>query len=187
MINLVEFTSQVRFKLIIQAYKPWLKKNEICLDVGCGDGIISENLIRHFNIKITGCDILSYLIKDIPFVYMNKKNKLPFPNNKFDVCLFNDILHHMRKADQIKILKEGIRVAKKVIIFEDKPTLLGKIADILVNFMHNHNMDVPLTFRDIPDWEKVFKNLRVNYEVCKLPKSLLYPFSHIAFCLTKSS
>jgi len=187
MVNIVEITSKIRLRLIIQAYKSWLKKNENCLDVGCGDGIISENLIRHFNNQITGCDILSYLVKDIPFVYMNKKDKLPFPNNKFDVCLFNDVLHHMGKEDQIKVLKEALRVAKRVLIFEDKPTLLGKTADILANLMHNRNMNVPLTFRGISEWEEVFKNLGVNYKIIELPKPLFYPFSQIAFCLTKST
>lgn len=185
MSNLVEITSKIRLKLIVKAYESWLKKNERCLDAGCGDGIISEQLLKHFGIKITGCDILSYLIKDIPFVPMKKKDKLPFADNKFGICMFNDVLHHMSKEDQIKILKEGLRVAKKVLIFEDKPTLIGKAADILANLMHNRNMNVPLTFRNIPEWEKVFKKLNVSYEVITLPKPLLYPFSHIAFLLNK--
>ncbi len=187
MINIVEITSKIRLKLIIQAYKSWLKKNENCLDVGCGDGIISQELIKRLCIRITGCDILSYLTKDIPFVYMKKRHELPFPKNKFDSCLLNDVLHHMEKEDQIKILKESLRIAKKVLIFEDKPTLIGKTADILANLMHNRNMNVPLTFRDILEWEEIFKKLMVDYKVIELPKPLFYPFSHIAFCLTKSS
>ncbi len=183
MSQLIETTSKYRFKLIVQAYKNWLKKGENCLDVGCGDGIISDYLLQYFKVKITGCDVLSYLIKEIPFVYMKKTDKLPFSENKFDCCMFNDVLHHMNKNDQIELLKEAIRVSKKVLIFEDRPTALGKVADLLANLIHNHNMKVPLTFRDIPEWEKIFKSLNVSYQTIVLPKPFLYPFSHIAFCL----
>lgn len=185
MIGIIEKTSKYRFKLISQAYQDWLKKEEDCLDVGCGDGIISENLLLHFKIKVTGCDVLSYSIKKIPFVYMKKKNELPFPKNKFDCVMFNDVFHHMGKTDQVKMLKEGLRVGKRVLIFEDRPTLLGKLADVLANLIHNHNMNVPLTFRDVPEWEKVFRNSNVSYQTKILPKPFLYPFSHIAFYLTK--
>jgi|SRR3989344_3222248 len=187
MINLVEFTSKIRLKLIVQAYKTWLKRNENCLDVGCGDGIISENLLRHFKIRITGCDVLSYLIKKIPFVYMPKKDKLPFSANEFDCILFNDVLHHMEKSDQIRILKEALRITKKVLIFEDRPTLMGKISDILANLIHNHNMNVPLTFRDVPEWENIFRSLRIEYVTAILPRPFLYPVSHIAFILKRPS
>ncbi|MCL5070605.1 MAG: class I SAM-dependent methyltransferase [Actinobacteria bacterium] len=185
MSNLIEITSRIRLKLIVKAYHPWLKKNEKCLDVGCGDGIISEQLLKYFGIKITGCDILSYLTKDIPFIYMKKEDKLPFSNNKYESCLFNDVLHHMSKENQIKLLKEGLRVAKRVLIFEDKPTLAGKAADILANLMRNKNMNIPLTFKDILEWETVFKDLGVKYKSVELPKPFLYPFSHIAFLIYK--
>lgn len=183
MSSLTEKTSKYRFKLIRKAYKTWLKQGENCLDIGCGDGIISDNLIHYYKVKITGCDVLSYLVKKIPFVYMKKKDELPFKKNEYDCSMLNDVLHHMEKRDQIKIIKEALRVSKRVLIFEDKPTLTGKVADIIANLIHNHNMKVPLTFRNISEWEKIFISLNANYQTIVLPKPFLYPFSHIAFCL----
>lgn len=183
---ITEITTKYRYKLIIQAYKNWIKRGENILDVGCGDGIISERLITEFSVNLVGCDILDYLIRNIPFVKMNSKNKLPFKDNSFDVVMVNDVLHHMKKKDQIKIIKEALRLSPKVLIFEDKPTFFGKLADVLANVLHNVKMDVPLTFREKSEWENIFKGLDTSYETIELPRPLLYPFSHIAFSLKKS-
>lgn len=180
---LLNKTINLRGKLIIQAYGRWVKRGESILDVGCGDGVISQKLIKQFNIQITGCDILSYLIEPIPFVKMSSENKLPFKDNSFNAVMFNDVLHHMEKYDQIKIIKEALRISAKVLIFEDKPTFFGKLADVLANILHNLRMNVPLTFREKSEWENLFKRLGVNYEAIELPRPFFYPFSHIAFVL----
>ena len=183
--QLFKITSAYRSKLIIGAYRKYIKANQIILDVGCGNGLVSHELKKYFHIGVTGCDIISYLQYDIPFIKMKSKKILPFAGKTFDQVMFNDVLHHMEKTNQKIILQEALRIANSVLIFEVIPTFKGKLFDYLMNKIHNPKMNLCFTFRTKDQWEKVFRDLQVNYSVIEVPRPILYPFSHIAFHLTK--
>ena len=85
--NITKTTASYRCKLIIEAYKNWLKKGDYVLDIGSGNGIIAKSLMDNFSLKITGSDIKNYLIYDIPFIEINGK-ELPFTNNGLEAFLF---------------------------------------------------------------------------------------------------
>ncbi|HEX6977546.1 MAG TPA: class I SAM-dependent methyltransferase [Patescibacteria group bacterium] len=184
--SLANITSKHRGKLIIKAYKNSLKKNHKVIDIGCGNGVITTQLKDFFKFKVIGCDIINYLLTDIPFRKMTKDSQIPFRNKSFDISMFNDVLHHMPKEVQIKMLKEALRVSKKVLIFEVQPTISGTIFDFILNKIHNFNMYIPFTFRKTEDWAKVFENLNCNYKVITVDRPTFYPFSHVAFVLTKT-
>lgn len=182
--NLKKTTSSFRYKLIFQCYKNWLKKDQTVLDIGCGNGIISKRLMDDFSIKLLGCDVRNYLILDIPFKKIKGK-RLPFENNEFDVALLNDVLHHIPFKNQEELISEAIRVAKKVLIFEAKPTIKGKIADIVLNKYHYQDLNVPLSFRSINEWKKLFKKMMLKYEITILISPFWYPFSNFVIKLQK--
>ena len=183
--KLIEYTTGIRSKLLIEAYEGWLEKNKRILDIGCGDGILSEIIKKKFDVKIIGCDVDNYLKKKIPFVFMDDESLLPFSDKSFDLVMFNDALHHTTLANQKKLLKEAFRVSDNVIIFEDEPTLIGAITDWSINKFHSFRMPVTLTFRSHDNWMKVFKDLSVKYEFKRVRKPFMYPFTHEAFFLTK--
>ena len=183
MINLSNFTSRYRGKLIINTYKKWLKAGEKVLDIGCGNGVVSSQLQDNLKIDLTGCDVMGYLIGNIKFVKMTNQNKLPFKKNSFDVAMLNDVLHHTSWVDQHKILREALRVADEVLIFEVKPTILAIITDYLVNKIHNKDMRIPFTFRSVKDWKRLFDKLNVKCEYLIVKRPMFYPASHIAFRL----
>lgn len=178
--NITKITSSYRCKLIIEAYKNRLKKGSRILDVGSGNGIITKLLMDYFSVKITGSDVKNYLIYDIPFIKISG-GELPFTNNEFDVVMLNDVLHHIPYHDQERLIRESARVAKKVLIFEAEPTILGKITDVVLNKYHYGDLNIPLSFRSIKNWQKLFKKLSLKSKVTKLKKPFWYPFSHIAF------
>lgn len=182
--RLLEITGQYRYKLIISAYKDWIKPGDNILDVGCGTGIITKLLMKYFSINIICCDIQNYLIYDIPFIKI-KAGKLPFKDRSFDTILLNDVLHHIDKSKQIELLTEAIRVAKKLLIFEAEPTFMGKVADIILNKYHYESLKVPLSFRTKAEWQRIFKTVSLTSKAVKLKKPFWYPFSHIAFLVTK--
>ena len=182
---LTKFTTELRFYLLIQAYKHWLHKRENVLDVGCGDGIMTSLLIKNLNIQTTGCDIQNYLKVNIPFSQMISETILPFKKNSFDCVMLNDVLHHMSFDKQELLIQECLRIAPKVLIFEDEPTLVGKSADFLINKFHNFTMPVPLTFRSNQQWKNLFKKLDIDYTFKKINQPLFYPFNHQAFLLKK--
>ena len=183
MFSLAEITSSYRAKLIIEVYKKWINRDENVLDIGCGNGVVSIKLKKELKVNLTGCDIINYVSHDIPFVKMQKTGKLPFKDKMFDVAMFNDVLHHTSKVNQPSLLREAMRVAKRVVIFEVNPTFSGKIFDYLMNKIHNPSMNIPFTFRSINNWHTLFKKNGYVFEVKQVRQPLFYPFKHIAFLL----
>lgn len=181
--NLSKITSIYRANLILLTFGSLLQKKDNVLDLGCGTGIVSSYLEKNLGVKITGCDIKNYLIHPIPFKLMKKNNKLPFRNQTYDVVMLNDVLHHLGERNQFEILREALRVGKKVLIFEARPTLSGKLFDILLNILHYGDLNTPLTFKHEAGWIKIFKKLEANYEIIRVKSLFFYPFSHIAFSL----
>ncbi|TSC88540.1 MAG: hypothetical protein G01um10147_36 [Microgenomates group bacterium Gr01-1014_7] len=183
--NISVITTPYRAKLIISIYKSWFKRNGKALDVGCGTGIVANILKKELGLKITGCDVKNYLIHNIPFVKV-KGDKLPFPKHSFDVVLFNDVLHHIDKPKQEQVISEALRVGKNVFIFEYEAGTGGKILDIVLNKFHYDDLNTPLAFRSANEWKQLFKKLSANYDYIKLKKPFWYPFTHIAFRVSKN-
>ena len=165
-------------------YKKWLKQKERVLDIGCGNGIITKLLIDHFSLEMIACDVNNYLIYNLPFIKI-KNGKIPKFKKRFSAALLNDVLHHISKRDQEKLILQSIQIAKKVLIFEFKPTILGKLADIILNKFHYGTLNTPLTLRNIKEWQGLFKKLQLTYRVVEVKRPFWYPFSHIAFLLER--
>ncbi len=180
-----EETIKIRSRLVVGVYQSWVKKRSKVLDVGCGNAVLSNILRNELTISLTGCDIEKYIKKDIPFVLLKNPTILPFENNSFDIVMFNDMLHHTSYANQKKLLKEGLRVSNKVLIYEDEPNLIETIVDWGINKIHNRHMPVILSFRKPAEWIKLFTELELTYEYKKVPKHFFYPLIHEAFCVSK--
>jgi ubiquinone/menaquinone biosynthesis C-methylase UbiE len=182
--KLARITSVYRSKIIAQAYRKWLESKFKVLDIGSGTGIVASELNKYYQFKkITGCDIQEYLLTDIKFKRMKSPTKLPFKRKSFDVAMYNDVLHHMDYANQPILIKESLRVAKYVLIFELKPTLLGKSGDYILNKFHNSAMDIPYTYRSNIEWETLFRKLVVKFEKKNVDTPFWYPFTHTAYRL----
>lgn len=184
MLKLTKLTSGFRTKLIISVYQKWIEPGDSILDVGCGTGIVTKMLGDYFSTSITGCDIKNYLIYKIPFLKIND-NKIPVKDARFSIALLNDVLHHVPKQYQADVIKETTRVAKKVLIFEFEPTFIGKLADVILNKFHYGDLKAPLSVRSIDEWQNLFRKLSLKSQTIKLKKPFWYPFSHIAFMVTK--
>lgn len=181
--NLSQLTSPYRSRLIINSFKPWIKKGDKILDIGCGTGISTVMIKDNFKAEVTGCDVRNYLAVDLPFYKIPKNGKFPFKNNTFDNAMLNDVLHHTKKPQQLVIIKDSLRVARQVLIFEVEPTILGKIFDVILNKLHYKGLATPLTFRSSGEWEELFESLGYQHSVKSVKTPMWYPFSHIAIRL----
>jgi len=180
----MNFTLIHRSKVIVSVYKNWINSSDKVLDIGCGNGIITKELKKHFDCKITGTDIVNYLKVSIPFEIMKNENKIPFEDNTFNIALLNDVLHHTKYQEEM--IKEATRVADSVLIFEVSPSLKVKIADYLINKIHNAKMKTPFNFRNLNDWKLLFEKLGIKCKYIRIRKaSLTYPFTTYAFYLQK--
>lgn len=182
--NIQYFTTTIRFRILLKAYQNWIKNGDRIIDVGCGNGVITKLVKDYFQADITACDINNYLIYDLPFINI-KESKLNLLRKKFDIAMLNDVLHHIPKRDQEKLLLDCLKITNKVLIFEAEPTLFGKVADIILNKHHYNSLDVPLSFRKINEWQDMFKKLHLKSDFIKLKRPFWYPFSHIAFFIEK--
>src|SRR3990167_2110486 len=102
-------------------YTKYLKKNDVVLDLGSGNGQSSIKASR-FAKKIVGLEIDKELIKiakksaeikklkNVTFLESDLEEKLNLKNNSFDKIIFLDVLEHLVKRD--KILQEIKRILK---------------------------------------------------------------------------
>lgn len=178
--NISKFTAPFRSQLIIDAYRPWVNKDGKIVDIGCGNGVTTKKIIENFQVDVTGCDIENYLDVTLSFYLIPKSGRLPFPNQSFDFAMLNDVLHHIDKSYHIKIIKEALRVAKKVLIFEAEPTLRGKIFDLILNKLHYGSLETPLSFRRREEWLELFKKTGLLCTIRSVKRPFWYPFLHMA-------
>ncbi|MCJ7805537.1 class I SAM-dependent methyltransferase [Patescibacteria group bacterium] len=176
-----DITTPIRAKLIVGSYKGWMKKGSKVLDVGCGTGIVADELAHKLKIKVVGCDIDQYLVRKIPFKKIASGSHLPFKSREFDAVMLNDVLHHTEYSIQEKLLSESLRVANKVLIFELRPTTIGKVLDFIINKIHNPKMPIPFTYRSDKEWEKLFRKNHLKFKKKKVVSPFYYPFSHISY------
>jgi SAM-dependent methyltransferase len=175
----MEWTLRLRARHIGRSIAPYLCEDSKVLDIGCGNGVVTQELRSIFGFDICGTDVARYLKTDIPFIQMKSATQLDFEDKHFDVGLINDVLHHIDHDNQVKLIQEATRVCKTVLIFEAKPSRLTFFFDRVLNRIHNKDMPIPLTFRHLGDWEKAIaaKGLACSGQELKKP-FVFYPFQN---------
>lgn len=165
-------------------FKDYLPKNASILDVGTGSGQFAQ-LLHEKGFQIQAVDIVDKTNsnKITPSIYDGEK--LSFKSNRFDVGMLITVLHHCPKPEIV--FEEVMRVSgKRIFILEDvynNPVMkyLTWFADSIVNFEF---MGHPHTNKSEADWEKLFKEHRLNI-IHKKKVKVLFIFTQVAYVLEK--
>lgn len=95
---------------------PLFKNGEKVLDLGCGDGAVSQYLKENVGVEITGADISPKALKiaekrGVKTKLVDVEKKLPFNSHEFDVVFWGDNVEHL--FDPESTLLEIKRILKK--------------------------------------------------------------------------
>jgi SAM-dependent methyltransferase len=172
-----KYISARRVRILAQHLAALMPREASVLDVGCGDGAITQMLgsIRP-DLALTGVESKPRKKAVIP-VQAYDGIRLPYEKGSYDVVLFVDSLHHA--DDPKRLLCEGGRVARKHIVIKDH-TCEGWFAEPILRFMDRvgnarHGVSLPNIFWPRGQWVETFKQLRMSIEVWE-SKLKLYPF-----------
>ena len=148
-----------------------LEKGDSILDVGCAVGGFSEILKTYrAPITYTGIDISAEMIKQAKIKYPEHKfkiaggDKLPFPDNKFDLVICFGTIHMNLKWREV--INESWRVAKRCLLFDLRITRNKTIENIKDSYQRIEFDDkwdgksiVPYITVGIPEFFKVIEKL----------------------------
>ena len=108
-----------RFFQTIDMFAGSISPNKI-LDIGCGEGVVLEQLRASHPAPSTGIDLdpaRIHLAKsqsvDIPFAVGNAQ-ELPYEDNSFDLVMILEVLEHVGEPDLV--LREAFRVTSKFLL-----------------------------------------------------------------------
>jgi ubiquinone/menaquinone biosynthesis C-methylase UbiE len=160
--GLAERKKKIHTQKELRYIKSILKGKKKILDVGCGYGRFTIPLAK-FGFEIEGIDITPSLIKkakedskeegvNITFRVGDMRN-LPYKNESFDaiICMWSVFVELTKESDQLKSVKEMLRVLKKegiALIEMPKPEKMTKdIVDLKsdVSFKKSENKDIVFT------------------------------------------
>lgn len=85
------------------------------LDVGCGDGAITNHLARRWH--VTGVDMSETALKHLETESVQASaTDLPFPNDSFDLVLSSEMLEHLPPEDYRQAISEMSRVTRRYLL-----------------------------------------------------------------------
>jgi SAM-dependent methyltransferase len=135
------------------------------LDVGCGDGQISRNLmLRNPGLRVTGLDVLVRPTAAIPVIEHDGNGPLPFDDDSFEAVMMVDVLHHT--PDPAAVLAEARRVASDLVVVKDhcRDGLLAGPTLRLMDWVGNdrYGVDLPYNYWPTASWQRACADLGLS-------------------------
>ncbi|HWY68178.1 MAG TPA: class I SAM-dependent methyltransferase [Terriglobales bacterium] len=154
-----------------------LPANARVLDIGCGDGLLSSQIVKkRSDLVVQGIDVL---VRNKTFIPVTEFDGavIPYANDSFDVAILVDVLHHT--DDPTVLLREAKRVSRKGIVIKDH-TSNGPMADLRLRFMDwvgnsRHGVILPYNYWPLETWKAQLTRLNLEIETW-VSELHLYPW-----------
>jgi hypothetical protein len=113
--------------------------------------------------------------------------RIDVPDQSFDVGLYTDSLHHIEKHRQAAAIREGLRVSRKLLIFEQQPTITAKVLDVIMAYVvYAGHEPLPLSHRRPEDWSQLIAGeVRAKCRVKHVTSPIMYPLRHFSIMLER--
>ena len=137
------------------------------LDVGCGDGALSAQILatRPDELTIEGFDVLVRENACIPVTAFDG-HRLPVADKSADAVMLMDVLHHTEAPEEM--LREAARVARRAIVLKDHRTarLLARPTLRFMDWVGNraHRVTLPYNYWSERQWREAFEELGLVVE-----------------------
>ncbi len=181
--NLYQKWCLKKAKIKLERLTKFYKQEDSILDIGSGNGGLNL-LIKQAGFNIEGLDIApKSVFKEItPVIYDGQK--IPFADNEFDVVQLITVLHHIKEPEQI--LKEAIRVGKRVIVMEDiYESTFQKYITFVADSINNWEfIGHPHTNKTDTEWQQLFLEEKLEISE-KEYYDFLYFFKQVTYVLDK--
>lgn len=156
------------------------------LDIGSGRGVVTS-VLRERGFAVTPLDVRNRSQEPAlsPVVYDG--TAIPFPDNAFDCALLLTVLHHTPDPDAV--LREAVRVARRIIIIEDVYTnTLQKHTTFFTDSLFNLEFrGHPHSNRTDTEWRQTFERLGLTLAVADVvERSVLLLYRQVAYGLTRT-
>ncbi len=108
-----------RVRVCIELAKKQKFKNKNILDIGCSNGVLASLLINEKPRKYVGIDsnqeAINFAKKNVKKAefFQGTADNIPLGNKTIDVTLMLDVIEHVPKNTELKVLKEVARVLRK--------------------------------------------------------------------------
>ena len=108
--------SNSRAAAILASFASIITPRSRILDIGAGKGLLTQEMARQFDARVTMVDVAQYNQSALPLIVCDSR-ALAFADDSFDYALLSFVLHHTCNPDAI--LREALRVAREVIVVEN--------------------------------------------------------------------
>jgi SAM-dependent methyltransferase len=171
--------SATRVRLLLAAHEGAIPRGSRVLDIGCGNGLISRAIADRFGADVHGADIENLLTHDLPF-HPISDGRIAVPDRSFDLALYTDVLHHIEKPRQPSAIREALRIAPTLLVFEQHPTITAKVLDVVMAYIvYAGREPLPLSHRTPSDWQRLIADVpAVVGRVTHVTSPALYPLRH---------
>lgn len=110
-------SKEIEEDIWIREYKEYFNRKGKCLDLGCGIGQYSKELMS-YGYEVTSSDISDIALEKVKefnsnVIKLDMIEKLPFSDNEFDLVFANLSTHYFSDKDTKKLMLEIKRILKK--------------------------------------------------------------------------